>query len=134
MVTDKTVLAAEERKAYFPAEQVKEFWCGFCGTEGRMRRLGKGKGWDDRFNHIERHFLEEGKRYREDWVEPVAGVEGRRGGGKWVCCRMHGEEVPEKGLVSGEECGECGHARCPECLGGGRDKEGEPSRKRGRQR
>jgi hypothetical protein len=44
------------------------FWCGFCGEVVRLESNGVG-AWDERFNHIDKHFMKENRRV-EEWVDP----------------------------------------------------------------
>jgi hypothetical protein len=51
-----------------------QFWCGFCGKAGEIIKLKERRNaaWDERFDHIDRHFSKE-KRGIEDWVCVEAG-------------------------------------------------------------
>jgi hypothetical protein len=51
-----------------------QFWCGFCGKAGEIVKLKERRNaaWDERFDHIDRHFSKE-KRGIEDWVCVEAG-------------------------------------------------------------
>ncbi|KAF2674588.1 hypothetical protein BT63DRAFT_14795 [Microthyrium microscopicum] len=44
------------------------FWCGFCGQVIALHNTGV-KAWDERFNHIDRHFMKDQLNV-EDWVDP----------------------------------------------------------------
>lgn len=44
------------------------FWCGFCGDVVRLDNQGV-QAWDERFNHIDKHFMKERRRV-EEWVDP----------------------------------------------------------------
>ncbi|KAF2750559.1 hypothetical protein M011DRAFT_464352 [Sporormia fimetaria CBS 119925] len=64
------------------------FWCGFCRE---VVRLGKcrNEAWDERFDHIDRHYNKEGRRVEE-----------------WLCVeamRTKGELCEEIRSVTGEE-------------------------------
>lgn len=86
------------------------FYCGFCG-DGKTVELKDGEVWDERYNHIERHFLEEEKRYERDWKEPgeevVKMLEKQK---EWCCCLCGGN-------VSEAWCKACDHPRCEVCEG-----------------
>jgi len=51
-----------------------QFWCGFCGDAGEIVKLRERRNaaWDERFDHIDRHFSRD-KRGIEDWVCAEAG-------------------------------------------------------------
>lgn len=68
-MTDKAEIATKTKEAHIGRNNFKTFWCGFCPTitgldlpKGRVVLLkNKGlDGWDERFDHLGKHFIEDG--------------------------------------------------------------------------
>lgn len=68
-IIDKTEIATKTKEAHIGRNNFKTFWCGFCPTipgqdspKGRVVLLKKGglDGWDERFDHLGKHFIDDG--------------------------------------------------------------------------
>lgn len=68
-MTDKAEIATKTKEAHIGRNNFKTFWCGFCpnnpdtdSPKGRVVLLkNKGlDGWDERFDHLGKHFIEDG--------------------------------------------------------------------------
>lgn len=68
-ITDKNEIAIKTKQAHIGRNNFKTFWCGFCPSipgqdspRGRVVPLNKKglDGWDERFDHLDRHFIEDG--------------------------------------------------------------------------
>lgn len=68
-ITDKADISTKTKEAHIGRNNFKTFWCGFCETipgqdspKGRVVPLNKKglDGWDERFDHLGKHFIEDG--------------------------------------------------------------------------
>lgn len=53
----------------------QKFWCGFCNESRKLKEKGL-RGVDERFDHLEKHFLDPEGRGLEGWVNQPEGVPG----------------------------------------------------------
>jgi hypothetical protein len=72
-LVDEHILSTDAAKGQVTVSHVgrnhqNRFWCGFCGEVLRLQNNGVA-AWDERFNHIDKHFMKDHRRV-EQWVDP----------------------------------------------------------------
>lgn len=75
-ITDETTLKNLAKDKKIGRDGHRSFWCGFCGKIQRLQEKGL-RGVEERFDHLERHFLSPGEKGLEGWKNQPDGSGGK---------------------------------------------------------